>query len=164
MFHPDDRVSFQTDQMHCKNGPGINSHLSWEGGKQLSWVKYVSGEAHLYFSDSLLFLTWMHPGWSIFDSAELLSTLSRKWKLMPGPVLQCDPPNNCKISFGCLQTEKTFSGIEKSTLCKVSPRNGYIDMHSLYKGYRWLIAILSHRSSLVNSNTNLHRKRGLCQC
>jgi hypothetical protein len=61
-----------------KSGPDLNSHLTQEGEMRLSIVKYAPHEAHINPSDFLLFLTWMHSKWSIFDSFEPYSaTLSQ---------------------------------------------------------------------------------------
>jgi hypothetical protein len=40
-----------------KSGPDLNSHLTQEGERRLSLVKYAPHEAHMNLSDFLLFLT-----------------------------------------------------------------------------------------------------------
>ncbi len=62
--------------IHCKPGPDNNSYLIQESWIQVSWVKYASQEARIYFSVSSLFMTWMHHRWSIFNSPEPCSASS----------------------------------------------------------------------------------------
>jgi hypothetical protein len=65
----------QSDALNCKHGPGLNSHLTQEGRKQLNWVKYASPGAHSSEEKQKNRKVRLCLVWGIFDLAEPHSTL-----------------------------------------------------------------------------------------
>jgi hypothetical protein len=64
-----------TEDLHCKPGPDLNSHLTQGGRKRLNSVKYASPGAHLSQEKQRNRKVRMSLMWSIFDSAVPNSTL-----------------------------------------------------------------------------------------